>query len=248
MARKPAASDRPAALITGGAKGMGRAITLALAADGYDIGIITRKSESAARAVCTQCERLGVFACYWKADLTDIDATEEISRDFVREYKRWDVLVNNIGDYWTGPLLSMKTDTLKDMFQSNFSAAARLSLLATKIMRLRKQGRIVNIGWVFADRLQGIPDAAAYHAAKTALVSFSSSLAKVAIADGVTINLVSPGMHYTSVDLPKDPKKVIPAGRFSSDEDIIGAVRYFLSPQASYVTGSNIKVSGGYGV
>lgn len=247
MARKTI-SDRPSALITGGAKGMGRAIALALAEDGYDIGIVTRRSEPAARSAVAACEKLGVTAAYWKADLTDIDATEEIARDFVREYRRWDVLINNIGDYWNGPVLSMKTDTLKDMFQSNFSAAARLSLLAVKVMRMRKQGRIINIGWVFADRLQGIPDAAAYHAAKTALVSFSSSVAKVAIVDGVTINLVSPGMHYTSVDLPKDPKKIIPAGRYSSDEDIVGAVRYFLSPQAAYVTGSNIKVSGGYGV
>ncbi|HWO57389.1 MAG TPA: SDR family NAD(P)-dependent oxidoreductase [bacterium] len=246
MARK--ASERPTALVTGGAKGMGRAITLALAEDGYDIGIVTRKSEAAARSVCAQCEKLGVRAAYWKADLTDVDTTEEIARDFVREYRRWDVLINNIGDYWSGPILSMKTDTLREMFQSNFSAAARLSLLATKIMRMHRQGRIVNIGWVFADRLQGIPDTAAYHAAKTALLSFTSSLAKVAMVDGITINTVSPGMHYTSVDLPKDVRKVIPAGRFSSDEDIVGAIRYFLSPHAAYVTGSNIKVSGGYGV
>lgn len=246
MARK--ASDRPTALVTGGAKGMGRAITLALAEDGYDIGIVTRKSEAAARSVCAHCEKLGARAAYWKADLLDADATEEVARDFVREYRRWDVLVNNIGDYWNGPILTMKTDTLREIFQSNFSAAARLSLLATKIMRMRRQGRIVNIGWVFADRLQAIPDTAAYHAAKTALLSFTSSLAKAAIVDGVTVNTVSPGMHYTSVDLPKDVRKVIPAGRFSSDEDIVGAIRYLLSSQAAYVTGSNIKVSGGYGV
>lgn len=246
MARK--LSDRPSALVTGGSKGMGRAIAVALAEDGYDVGIVVRKSEAAARATVNECERLGAFATYWKADLKDPAATEEIAREFVRKFRRWDVLINNIGDYWNGPLLTMKTDTLREIFQSNFSAAARLSLLATKIMRMRKQGRIINIGWVFADRFQGIPDAAAYHAAKTALVSFSSSLSKVAMVDGVTINMVSPGMHYTSVDLPKDPKKIIPAGRYSSDEDIVGAVRYFLSPQAAYVTGSNIKVSGGYGV
>lgn len=246
MARK--LPERPAALVTGGSKGMGRAIAVALAEDGYDVGIITRKSEAAARATMNQCERLGAYSLYWKADLRNIAATEEVAREFVRKFRRWDVLINNVGDYWNGPILSMKTDTLRDMFQSNFSVAARLSLLATKVMRMRKQGRIVNLGWVFADRLQAIPDTAAYHAAKTALLSFTSSLAKVAMIDGVTINTVSPGMHYTSILLPKDPKKVVPAGRFSTDEDIIGAVRYFLSPQATYVTGSNIKVSGGYGV
>lgn len=244
----PKKVERPAALITGGAKGMGRAIALALADDGYDIGIVTRRSEAAARQVVTGCEKLGVHAAYWKADLTNPQATEEIARDFVRDYKRWDVLINNVGDYWNGSILEMRTDTMRAMFQSNFSVAARLSLLAVKVMRLRKQGRIVNIGWAFADRLQGIPDTAAYHAAKTALLSFTSSLAKEAIRDGITINTVSPGMHYTSVDLPKDPKKVIPAGRYSTDEDIIGAIRYFLSRQAGYVTGSHLKVSGGYGV
>jgi NAD(P)-dependent dehydrogenase (short-subunit alcohol dehydrogenase family) len=243
----PKKTERPSALVTGGAKGMGRAIALALADDGYDVGIVTRRSDAAARQVVTACEKLGVRSAYWKGDLTNPQATEEIAREFVRTFKRWDVLINNVGDYWNGPILEMRTDTLRAMFQSNFSVAARLSLLAVKVMRLRRQGRIVNIGWTFADRLQGIPDTAAYHAAKTALYSFTSSLAKEAMRDGITINTVSPGMHYTSVDLPKDPKKVIPAGRYSTDEDIVGAIRFFLSPQAGYITGSHLKVSGGYG-
>lgn len=240
-------ATRPAALITGGAKGLGKAITLALAHDGYDVGIVTRRSERAAESVVKACEKSGVRAHYWLADLTDIAATEKVAGDFVRTYKRWDVLINNVGDYWHGPILTMKTDVLKRMFQSNFSSATRLSLLAVKTMRRRGRGRIVNIGWSFADRLQSIPDSAAYLAAKTALLSFSSGLAKEAIRHGITINMVSPGMHHTTIDAPKDPAKVIPAGRFSTDEDIIGAIRYFLSPVASYVTGSHLKVSGGYG-
>jgi 3-oxoacyl-[acyl-carrier protein] reductase len=226
---------------------MGAAIALALAEDGYDIGIVTRRSERAAQSVVRKCEKLGVNARYWLADLTDIDATEDVARDFVKSFKRWDVLINNVGDYWAGPILRMKTDTLKAMFQSNFSSAARLSLLAVKTMRKRKQGRIVNIGWVFADRLQNIPRCAAYQAAKTALLSFSSGLAKEAIRDGITINMVSPGMHYTTIDPPSDPARVIPAGRLSRDEDLVAAIRYFLSPGAAYVTASHLKVSGGYG-
>jgi len=227
---------------------MGAAIALALAEDGYDVGIITRRSERAAQSVARKCETLGVNARYWLADLTDIAATEKVAREFVKAFKRWDVLINNVGDYWTGPLLRMKTDTLKAMFQSNFSTAARMSLLAVKAMRKRSQGRIVNIGWVFADRLQNIPQCAAYQAAKTALLSFSSGLAKEAMRDGITINMVSPGMHYTTVDPPEDPARIIPAGRLSRDEDIVAAIRYFLSPGAAYVTSSHLKVSGGYGV
>jgi 3-oxoacyl-[acyl-carrier protein] reductase len=239
---------RPSALITGGAKGMGRAIALALAEDGYNIGIVTRRSEAAAKATIKTCERLGVRARCWKADLIDIKSTEQVAREFARHFGRWDVLVNNVGDYWNGPILRMKTETLKHMFQSNFSIAARLSLLAVKTMQKRRQGRIINIGWVFADRLQSIPNTAAYQAAKTALVSFSSGLAKEAIRHGITVNMISPGMHETTVDPPEDPRKVIPAGRLGRDEDIIGAVRYLISPVAGYVTGTNIKVSGGYGI
>ncbi|GAB4323822.1 MAG: 3-oxoacyl-ACP reductase FabG [Candidatus Zixiibacteriota bacterium] len=239
---------RPAALITGGARGMGASFAKALAEDGYDIGVVTRRSERAAQKVVRECERLGVAAKYWLADLTDIDETERVAAEFVRTFRRWDVLINNVGDYWQGPILRMKTQTLKNMFQSNFSSATRLSLLAVKAMRKRKSGRIINIGWVFADRLQAIPHAAAYQAAKTALLSFSSALAKEAMRDGITINMVSPGMHYTTVDPPKDPARVIPAGRMSNDRDLIGAIRYFLSPEAAYVTGSHLKVSGGYGV
>ncbi len=240
--------NRPSALITGGAQGMGAAFAKALAKDGYNIGIVTRRSERSARSVVNECEQHGVSARYWLADITDIADTEHVAKDFQRAFRRWDVLINNVGNYWWGPILRMKTDTLKNMFQSNFSSATRLSLLAVKAMKKKKSGRIINIGWVFADRLQAIPNAAAYQAAKTALLSFSSALAKEAIRDGITINMVSPGMHYTTVDPPKDPARVIPAGRMSNDDDLIGAIRYLLSPEAAYVTGSHIKVSGGYGV
>jgi len=240
--------NHPSALVTGGAKGIGRALVLALAEDGYNVGIVTRRSEAAAKRVVAACERHGVKAQYWLTDLTDADAAERVTVEFVRHFRRWDVLINNVGDYWWGPLLQMKTETMKAMFQSNFSVAARLSLLAVKTMRRAGFGRIVNIGYTFADRLQGNPNVAAYQAAKTALLSFSSSLAKVAMVDGVTINTVSPGMHHNTVQRPLHPETLIPARRLGADEDIVGAVRYFLSPQAAYVTGSHLKVSGGYGV
>ena len=244
--RKPI--GRPAALVTGGAKGIGRAIVLALAEDGYDIGIVTRRSEKAAQSVAALCEKRGVAAQYWVADLTGIAAAEKVAAEFIRHFKRWDALINNVGDYWRGDPLIMKTETLKAIFQSNFSVAARLSLVAIKAMRKRQGGRIINIGYVFSDRLQANPNVAAYQAAKTALLSFSSSLAKTAMPLGVTINTVSPGMHHNTVDPPSHPEQLIPAGRLGADEDLIGAVRYLLSPVASYVTGSHIKVSGGYGV
>ena len=241
-------SARPAALITGGAKGIGRALALAFAEDGYDIGIVTRRSERAAQNVTALCRKHGVAAKYWVADLTDIAAAERVAADFVRHFKRWDVLVNNVGDYWRGDPLTMKTETLKALFQSNFSVGARLSLLAIRTMRKRHSGRIINIGYVFSDRLHANPYVAAYQAAKTALLSFASSLAKTAMPHGITINTVSPGMHHNTVDRPARPEELIPAGRLGADEDLIGAVRYLLSPVASYVTGSHIKVSGGYGV
>lgn len=244
----PKSTNRPAALITGGARGIGRAIAIALAQDGYNIGIVTRRSAKAAQQVLAECDTYGVWSHCWVADLTDIKATEAVAREFRQHFKRWDVLVNNVGDYWYGDILTMKTETLKTIFQSNFSVATRLSLLAVKTMRKRKAGRIVNIGYVFADRLQANPNVAIYQAAKTALLSFTSSLAKAAMADGITINTVSPGIHHITVNPPKNPKAVIPAGRVSTDEDIVGAIRYFLSPVAGYVTGSHLKVSGGYGV
>jgi NAD(P)-dependent dehydrogenase (short-subunit alcohol dehydrogenase family) len=241
-------SPRRAALVTGGAKGIGRSLAIALAEDGYDIGIVTRRSEKAAGAVVSRCEKAGVKARFWRADLVDIDQTEAVAREFRRHFKRWDVLINNVGDYWAGSILRMKMETLKVMFQSNFSVAARLSLLAVKAMRRHRSGRIINIGYVFADRLQANPRVAAYQAAKTALLSYSHSLAQTAMEDGITINTVSPGVHHNTVEPPADPARIIPAGRMGADSDIWGAVRYFLSPAAAYVTGSHIKVSGGYGI
>ena len=241
-------STRPAALVTGGAKGIGRALALALAADGYDVGIVTRKSERAAQRVVAGCITKGVRARYWLADLTDVATTEAVAADFRRHFGRWDVLINNVGDFWAGPVLRMQTDTLKAVFQSNFSVAARLSVLAIRAMRRRGGGRIVNIGYIFADRLQSNPRVAAYQAAKTALLSFSASLARTAIADEITINTVSPGIHQNTAAPPDDPARAVPAGRLGADADIWGAVRYFLSPEAAYVTGSHLKVSGGYGI
>ena len=238
---------RASVLVTGGANGIGRAIALALAADGFDVGIVTRKSEAAAKRVVAQCERQGVRARYWLADLIDIDATEDVARQFTQHFRRWQVLINNVGDYWAGPVLSMKTATLKAMFQSNLSVSARLSLLAIKVMRRKRSGRIINIGYVFADRLQGNPRVAAYQAAKTAQLSFAHSLVPDAMRCGVTINTVSPGIHDNTVERPVDVARMVPAGRMGVDDDIVGAVRYLISPVASYVTGSHIKVSGGYG-
>ena len=112
-------------------------------------------------------------------------------------------------------------------------------------MRKAGWGRIINLGYIFADRLVGNPNVAAYHTGKTGLLAFTYSLARSAARWGITVNMVSPGMNENTVNKPENPGAIIPAGRLGKHADLSNVVLFLLGNESEFVTGTHVKVSGG---
>lgn len=238
-------SGRPAALVTGSARGIGRALVLALARDGYDVAVHYRNSRDEAHAVAAAAEAFGVGGVTLDADVT----VEAQARGLVERahgaFGRLDVLINNVGDYHYGPLDALDGATWRAMFDSNLHATFYTCQAAVPLLRSQGGGRIVNLGYAGAENLVARPGIAAYGIAKTGVILYSKALAKVEAAHGITVNVVSPGVMENSVT---KPTREIPMGRAGQLDELVGAVRYLLSPAAAYITGVTLEVAGGWNV
>lgn len=232
----------PAALVTGSAKGIGRAILLALAADGYDVAVHYRSSQSEALSVAREASELGVTADTLQADVTKPEEAKELVHLAAAALGGLDVLVNNVGDYHHGPLADMDAERWLELFSSNLHATFYTCQAAVPLMHERG-GRIVNLGYAGAQTLLARPDIAAYAIAKTGVILYSKALAKDNAAHGVTVNVVSPGVMENSVTKPLGE---IPMGRAGALDELTSAVRYLVSPEARYVTGVTLEVAGGW--
>jgi 3-oxoacyl-[acyl-carrier protein] reductase len=240
---EPRDARRPTALVTGAARGIGRAIVLALAADGYDVAINYRSSEAAAAAVAEAARERGVRALALQADVTiEAEARALVNRSHA-ELGRLDVLVNNVGNYHFGPLADLDAATWHAMFDSNLHATFYTCQSAVPLMRQAGGGRIVNIGYAGAGLLKARPAIVAYAAAKTGVILYSKALARSEAGHAITVNVVSPGVMENSVT---QPTSEIPMGRAGRLREVVAAVRYLLSPDAAYVTGATIEVAGGW--
>jgi NAD(P)-dependent dehydrogenase (short-subunit alcohol dehydrogenase family) len=236
------------AWVTGSAKGIGRALALSLARNGCDIAIHYRRSQAQAERVAAKAAISGVRTLLLQSDLTDPDAVRANVRTIAKRWGRLDILINNVGDYIHRPIERITPETFHRYSHGNLDPAVNTSLLALPLMRKQRWGRIINIGYVFADRVVGNPDVAPYHVGKTALLAFTYSLARRAARWGITVNMVSPGMNENTVDKPKKPARVVPAGRLGRYEDLENAVLFLIRNESEFVTGTHLKVSGGLNV
>ena len=246
MNRAPAPLELPGrggALVTGSARGIGRAIALALAAEGLDVAVHYRRSREGAHEVAAEAEALGVRAVALAADVTAEAEAQRLVDDAADALGGLRVLVNNVGDYHKGPLAELDAGTWHHMLASNLHATFYTCQRAVPIMRAAGGGRVVNLGYAGAELLKARPGIVAYQIAKTGVILYTKALARSEAAHGITANVVSPGVIETSVSLPVDE---IPLGRTGSLEELVGAVLYFLSPPARYVTGVHLEVAGGW--
>ncbi|MEJ2292773.1 MAG: bifunctional dihydropteridine reductase/dihydrofolate reductase TmpR [Deinococcales bacterium] len=236
-------AERPAALVTGSARGIGRALVLALATDGYDVAVHYRRSADEAAAVAREARTHGVHASVLQADVTVEGEARALVEGAHRELGRLDVLVNNVGNYHFGPLDELDAATWHAMFDSNLHATFYTCQSAVPILRRQGGGRIVNIGYAGAELLKARPSIVAYAAAKTGVILYSKALARSQAAAGITVNVVSPGVMENSVTQPLGE---IPMGRAGRLDELVAAVRYLLSPEAAFVTGTTLEVAGGW--
>jgi NAD(P)-dependent dehydrogenase (short-subunit alcohol dehydrogenase family) len=233
----------PTALVTGSAKGIGKAILLALAQKGYSVAVHYQHSKEEAEEVAKLARNFGVKTLCLQADLRDPEEAKQLVTATQQHFGTLDVLVNNVGNYHYGPLKELSVDVWHEMFNSNLHSTFYTSQAAVPFMRKAGGGRIVNIGYAGAEHLVARPNIVAYGIAKTGVILYSKALAKTEIKHNITVNVVSPGVIENSIS---QPLSEIPIGRSGKLDELVGAVMYFLSPEAAYVTGVTLEVSGGW--
>ncbi len=243
------------ALVTGGGRGIGKAIALGLAQDGADVAVNYRRSEDAARETVAEIEKLGRRARAYAASIDDHAQCEAMVNAAVADFGHVDILVNNAGNASRGQTVA-DTDPaeLDRVMRTHAFGAWSCSKLVLASMRTRPRGDIVMIS--SAATLHMAANSAPYNMAKAALEALSATLAKEERRNGIHVNVVAPGLVDTEmgrrlvkgalgVDDIHSMDQRSAFGHVCTPEEVADAVRYVVSEQASYVTGQRIGVDGG---
>jgi len=241
--------DGKIALVTGGSRGIGRAIAEALGASGATVVVNYVKGEAAAREVAD-----GIIAKGGKADTAGFDVadsavTEKAIAALVEKHGRLDITVANAGIAIDGLLLRLKDDDLQKLFDINVRGALVTAKASTKSMMRAKTGRIIFVSSVVGE--MGNVGQTAYAATKAAVIGAAKSIAREFSSRNITVNVIAPGfidtdMTHNMTDAMKaELVKLIPLGRTGRAEEVAAAAVYLASDEASYVTGQVLRVNGG---
>ena len=243
--------DPRVALITGGARGIGRAVAVELAHRGWAVAASYRTSQEQAKSLESELKGTGAGILVLHADLSDPASAEELVRRTEADFGRIDALINCAGSYHRHPVLEETNQDWHAMFNDNLHPVFYLSRAAAPGMIARKWGRIVNFSIAKADQLVGQPFITAHYIAKVGVLILTRSLAKMLAPHGITVNSISPGFIETG-GTPQEEfaqlTKNIPAGHIGSPKDAVSVVCYLLSDEAAYVNGTNVHLSGGWGI
>jgi len=245
------ADDNRVALITGGARGIGRAIGLDLATQGWSIALCYRSSAADAEDTRAQIEALGARALAVRSDVSDPEAAEALARTVEDAWGRIDALVNCAGPYHRVDILKETPEGWREMFTNNLDPVFYLSRLVAPGMIERSWGRIIAFGMATADQLTAQPGITAHYIAKAGVLVLTRTLARALAPHGITVNAISPGFIDSGSAPPEEldaMAKRIPAGYIGTTRDAVNVVRFLLSDEARYVTGANIHLSGGWGI
>jgi 3-oxoacyl-[acyl-carrier protein] reductase len=236
------------ALVTGGSRGIGRAICLGLAETGYYVLINYKTSEAEAGNTLDIIREKGGNGELLKFDVSSPEDTEKTLSSWMERNagQHVEVLVNNAGIRMDGLLMWMKNEEWYDVLNTNLNSFFHITRLLIKDMLVARYGRIVNV--VSLSGLKGLPGQANYSAAKAGLIGATKALAQEVAKKNITVNAVAPGFIYS--DMTKDlneaeHKALIPMGRFGKPEEVADVVSFLASEKASYITGQVISVNGG---
>ena len=236
------------ALVTGASRGLGKAIALALAAEGAPIAAVAR-SEEALKETLEAIRATGGVAEPSSFDVADEAAVEAAVEKIAARFQHIDILVNNAGVTRDGLLMRMKSEDWDAVIDTNLKGAFHLTKPVGRLMVKQRAGRIINISSVIG--LMGNAGQANYAASKAGLIGFSKSVAREFASRSITCNVVCPGFIETDMtrDLSDDLRKKllerIPLQRLGQPDDVAGAVVFLCSPAASYITGQILTVDGG---
>ena len=242
---------RRVALIPGGARGIGRAIGQALAEHGWDIALCYRTSEEDAQVAIKAVETSGGAAFAMRADVSEPDTCMDLFDQVLAWRGQIDALVHCAGPFHRVDVLDETADGWRAMFASNLDSLFFLSRLVSPGMMERQWGRIIAFGMANADRVMAQTQITAHYLAKVSVLGLVRSLAKALAPHQITVNAISPGfIDSGSPDLAELSQmvKAIPAGNVGTVDDVVAAALFLLSEEAGYVNGTNIHVSGGWGI
>ena len=237
------------ALVTGGSGGIGRAVCLRLARDGFDVAVHYNSNAAAAEQVLMEIEAQGQRAVTLKADLSDSAACAALVQSCVEQLGGLDAVINNAGVTADALLMRMTDEQYHKVISSNLDSCFFCTRAAINHMAREKRGKIVNITSVVG--LTGNAGQANYSASKAGIIGLTKSTAKEVARWGICVNAIAPGFIETAMtdqmgDMARDAlKKSIPMRRLGQPEDVAAMVAYLCSEDAGYVTGQVLVVDGG---
>ena len=237
------------AVVTGGSRGLGRAVCLELAKGGANVVLCYAGNEAAAKETTAACEALGAKALAVQCDVAKADEVKALMDAAVKEFGRIDILVNNAGITRDGLLMMMKEEDFDAVIAANLKGTFLCMKAVSRIMMKQRYGRIVNLSSVVG--LRGNAGQVNYAASKAGVVGMTKSLAKELASRGVTVNAVAPGFIATDMtaamtDAAKEATLAsIPLQRLGAPEDVAHAVAFLASDEAAYITGQVLCVDGG---
>lgn len=237
------------ALVTGAARGIGRAIAIKLAGNGYDVIVNYNGSIEKANETVEECKKLGSNSKAYKCDVSDYNAVEQMVKDIITEYGKIDCLVNNAGITKDTLLLRMTEEDFDKVIDINLKGAFNCLKHVSKYMIKARSGKIISLSSVVG--VSGNAGQVNYSASKAGIIGMTKSAAKELAARGITVNAIAPGYIETDMtnvlsdDVKDEIKKSIPLSRLGQPEDIANAVNFLASDDASYITGQVLHVCGG---
>lgn len=241
--------ENKTALVTGGSRGIGKAIALKLAEYGADVAITYARSADAAEEVKTQIEKMGRKAKSLQADAVNFEKAEAVIREIVDEWGRLDILVNNAGITRDNLILRMNEEQWDEVIETNLKSIFNYSKAAAKPMMRNRGGSIINISSVVG--ISGNAGQSNYAASKAGIIGFTKSYAKELASRNIRSNVIAPGYILTEMTGELDEKVLAnieaetPLGRAGEPEEVAEAVVFLASDASSYITGEVLRVDGG---
>ena len=244
--------DGKRALVTGGSRGIGRAVALRLASEGASVAVNYRSGAAEAEAVAEEIRAAGTASVALQANVADAGDAERLAAAASEALGGLDILVNNAGITRDSLLMRLSEEDWDAVVDTNLKGAFLCTRAAVRPMLRQRSGRIINMASVVA--LTGNPGQANYTAAKAGLIGFTKTVAWEVASRGITVNAIAPGFITTEMtaglaeDVLERVRQRIPLGGFGAPEDVAACAAFLASDDARYITGQTLSIDGGLGL